>query len=127
VTRLSAGLFDCSRGTLGRQTRPLALPPQKVHQYGCTPALSLRTIFRDVIRASSTPSERRTDREIVGALPNARVELLPGQGHAAMHTSPELFSDWWERPLGRAPLSTGFSHGVCHALTDHSAEAVRGR
>ena len=45
-----------------------------------------------ILVGERSPEADQADAEaLAAALPNARVELLPGQGHAAMHTSPELF------------------------------------
>ena len=41
---------------------------------------------------SESPAYQRSDAEgVARALPNSRVVILPGQGHAAMHTASDLF------------------------------------
>ena len=46
-----------------------------------------------ILVGERSPDSDHTDAEALArALPNSRVEVLPGQGHAAMHTSPEMFA-----------------------------------
>jgi pimeloyl-ACP methyl ester carboxylesterase len=46
-----------------------------------------------VLVGERSPDSDYADAEALArALPDSRVEVLPGQGHAAMHTSPELFA-----------------------------------
>ena len=45
-----------------------------------------------IVVGERSPESDHADAEaLAAALPNSRIEVLPGQGHAAMHTSPELF------------------------------------
>src|SRR2546426_657667 len=45
-----------------------------------------------IVVGERSPESDHVDAEaLAAALPNSRIEVLPGQGHAAMHTSPELF------------------------------------
>jgi len=45
-----------------------------------------------VLVGERSPEVDQADADALAAqLPNARLEVLPGQGHAAMHTSPEMF------------------------------------
>jgi pimeloyl-ACP methyl ester carboxylesterase len=45
-----------------------------------------------IVVGERSPESDQADAEVLAAaLPNSRIEVLPGQGHAAMHTSPELF------------------------------------
>jgi pimeloyl-ACP methyl ester carboxylesterase len=45
-----------------------------------------------ILVGERSPEADQTDAEaLAAALPNARLEVLPGQGHAAMHTAPEMF------------------------------------
>lgn len=45
-----------------------------------------------VLVGERSPEVDQADAEALAAhLPTARLEVLPGQGHAAMHTSPEMF------------------------------------
>ena len=45
-----------------------------------------------IVVGERSPAPDQADAEaLAAALPNSRIEVLPGQGHAAMHTSPEMF------------------------------------
>jgi pimeloyl-ACP methyl ester carboxylesterase len=45
-----------------------------------------------ILVGERSPEADQADAQaLAGALQNSRLEVLPGQGHAAMHTSPELF------------------------------------
>jgi len=45
-----------------------------------------------ILVGERSPEVDQTDADaLAAALPSARLEVLPGQGHAAMHTSPEMF------------------------------------
>jgi pimeloyl-ACP methyl ester carboxylesterase len=45
-----------------------------------------------IVVGERSPESDQADAEALArALPNSRIEVLPRQGHAAMHTSPELF------------------------------------
>jgi pimeloyl-ACP methyl ester carboxylesterase len=45
-----------------------------------------------LLGSDSPPSEAESTREIAAAIPGARVMTMPGQGHVAMLTAPELFA-----------------------------------
>jgi pimeloyl-ACP methyl ester carboxylesterase len=46
-----------------------------------------------ILVGERSPDSDLADAEaLANALPNSRVEVLPGQGHAATHTSPEMFA-----------------------------------
>jgi pimeloyl-ACP methyl ester carboxylesterase len=45
-----------------------------------------------VLVGERSPQADQADAEaLAGSLPNACLEVLPGQGHAAMHTAPDMF------------------------------------
>jgi pimeloyl-ACP methyl ester carboxylesterase len=52
---------------------------------------SMRTPTLLLVGEQSPPRELANAQAIAEALPLARVELLPGQQHIAMHTAPEIF------------------------------------
>lgn len=43
--------------------------------------------------SQSPPSNRKPAETLRQALPNARLDVLPGQGHGAMFTAPDLFAE----------------------------------
>jgi pimeloyl-ACP methyl ester carboxylesterase len=46
-----------------------------------------------ILVGEHSPESDQVDAEVLArALPNSRLEVLPGQGHAATHTSPEMFA-----------------------------------
>ena len=46
-----------------------------------------------ILVGERSPESDQVDAEVLArALPNSRVEVLPGQGHAATHTAPEMFA-----------------------------------
>lgn len=51
----------------------------------------MRTPTLLLVGGDSPPREGENARGVAAALPDARVEVLPGQQHAAMHTAPERF------------------------------------
>jgi pimeloyl-ACP methyl ester carboxylesterase len=68
--------------------------------------------FRDVrapvlllVGGRSPAREREYATAVAAALPDARVAVLPGQQHAAMHTAPELFVSEVARFLGVGPAA----------------------
>jgi pimeloyl-ACP methyl ester carboxylesterase len=64
-----------------------------VESYTFTPerfeAMRTPTLF--LVGGESPPRELKNAEGAAAALPDARVLVLPGQEHAAMHTAPELF------------------------------------
>ncbi|HEX2024350.1 MAG TPA: alpha/beta hydrolase [Acidimicrobiales bacterium] len=54
-----------------------------------------------LVGGESGPEVREATERIVAALPDARTRILPGQGHGAMFTAPDLLAWEVERFLGR--------------------------
>jgi pimeloyl-ACP methyl ester carboxylesterase len=54
-----------------------------------------------LVGGESGPELREATERIVAALPDARTRILPGQGHGAMFTAPDLLAWEVERFLGR--------------------------
>ncbi len=51
----------------------------------------MRTPTLLLVGGDSPPRELENAKGVAAALPDARVVILPGQQHAAMHTAPEVF------------------------------------
>jgi pimeloyl-ACP methyl ester carboxylesterase len=51
----------------------------------------MRTPTLLLVGSDSPPRELENAGGVADGLPDARVVLLPGQQHAAMHTAPEVF------------------------------------
>lgn len=52
---------------------------------------NMRTPTLFLVGGDSPPRELENARGVAGALPDARVVVLPGQQHVAMHTAPDAF------------------------------------
>ena len=59
----------------------------------------MRTPTLMLIGADSPPRTRRGSEAVAGALPDVRVEELPGQGHSAHRLAPGMFADAVDRFL----------------------------
>lgn len=60
---------------------------------------SMRTPTLLLVGGDSPPRELKNAEGVAVALPDARVAVLPGQQHAAMHSAPDLFVREVERFL----------------------------
>ncbi|MDP9485713.1 MAG: alpha/beta hydrolase [Actinomycetota bacterium] len=73
--------------TLPREARAAegyVLDPARLREFG-TPTLLL-------LGGESPPFFRAATEAVDEALPDSRIVVMPGQGHVAMHTAPELFA-----------------------------------
>ena len=81
----------------------LTLPPElrALHGYRFDPAAAVDVAAPALclVGELSGPELREAASEVVAALPRGRVQVLPGQGHGAMFSAPELFASEVERFL----------------------------
>jgi pimeloyl-ACP methyl ester carboxylesterase len=54
---------------------------------------AMRTPALLLVGGASPPSQLADAQAVASALPDATIKILPGQGHAAMHTAADLFVD----------------------------------
>jgi pimeloyl-ACP methyl ester carboxylesterase len=54
---------------------------------------AMRTPALLLVGGASPPSQLADAQAVALGLPDATIKILPGQGHAAMHTAPDLCVD----------------------------------
>jgi pimeloyl-ACP methyl ester carboxylesterase len=72
-------------------TIPRELRALEAYTFGPDAFSNLQTATLLLVGEESPPHELEEARGVAAALPDARVVVLPGQQHIAMHTAPELF------------------------------------
>ena len=73
--------------TLPREARAAegyVLDPARFQEFGTQTLL--------LLGGESPPFFKAATEAVDEALPNSRIVVMPGQGHVAMHTAPELFT-----------------------------------
>jgi pimeloyl-ACP methyl ester carboxylesterase len=84
-------------------TLPRELRAETTYVFAPERFSAMRTPTLLLVGESSPPRELKNAEGVVEALPDARIVVLPGQGHAAMYAAPELFVSEVVRFLTAAP------------------------
>jgi pimeloyl-ACP methyl ester carboxylesterase len=68
------------------------LRSEERYAFDATRFANMKTPTTLLVGANSPPHELENASQVAASLPDARVVVLPGQGHAAMYTAPDLFT-----------------------------------